>query len=535
MNTPVHDIDIAGLLTIDVDSELRKLSSAQFQGPWQLPAELVRRALRHGAHRVHVAVKRHRVEVIDDGRGLTMQQLEWTATLLDSAQPNARRHAALTDLEREGEVTLLGLFSLHCKSILIESVGPEGEVRLNMERGSRPRLERSATPRPPRTRVVLVATTLDRRQVCQWLQNVGRFAPVPIFLDGKAIHRGFDDAIAHAPLHAPLDGRAAIPKESESAHVWLLEYGLVTAHITVPDAPAFEAAVELGSDAVDLSAARLREAIMPHIKELIDQSIALLIELARTFSTRSFSEPVRAQVARLVLQAALKRLRFEQALELPLLRAVDSHGPKLLSLVQLRAQAVRDTAGVFIVAALYPNQRPDRFALGGSPVLIADATERSRIAELMQVRFRPPEARDSRGSVRASLRRTVDRARDRGRALVGWIRHPRRAKPLPETQLDPAERNFLALMRHELLGHAAYSGGRMLADIQLCHGTGPVRMTSGAMTVLLLPRQNLEVQAAMAAVTADPSWVYPASLVLLDGRQLPPPSARTRWLSRSAS
>ena len=46
---PGGSIDIGGLLTIDVASELRKLSQAQLQGPWQIPAEIVRRALRFGA------------------------------------------------------------------------------------------------------------------------------------------------------------------------------------------------------------------------------------------------------------------------------------------------------------------------------------------------------------------------------------------------------------------------------------------------------------------------------------------------------
>src|SRR5690606_26926419 len=220
----------------------------------------------------------------------------------DAGQTNELRHSALTRLESEGELTLLGLFGLQCRQIEIHSAGPHGEARLLFQRGQPPQVQASASPRPPQTRVVLSAPALDRRQVVQWMHNVARFAPATIVLDGKPINRGFDDTIAHAPLLPPLQGRVAVPKESDSAHVWLLEHGLVTAHITVPEAPAFEAAVELGTDAVDLSAARLREAIAPHIKELIEQASRLLVELGQTFTNRAFPEPVRAQVARLALQ-----------------------------------------------------------------------------------------------------------------------------------------------------------------------------------------------------------------------------------------
>jgi hypothetical protein len=31
-------------------------------------------------------------------------------------------------------------------------------------------------------------------------------------------------------------------------------------------------------------------------------------------------------------------------------------------------------------------------------------------------------------------------------------------------------------------------------------------------------------------VAEDPAWAYPAALALLDGKALPPPEARARWL-----
>ena len=59
--------DVGSLLSIDVESELRKLTAAQLQGAWELPAELVRNAVRRKAKRVVVRLDRNFVRVTDDG------------------------------------------------------------------------------------------------------------------------------------------------------------------------------------------------------------------------------------------------------------------------------------------------------------------------------------------------------------------------------------------------------------------------------------------------------------------------------------
>ncbi|MBV1861815.1 MAG: hypothetical protein KUG77_25570, partial [Nannocystaceae bacterium] len=62
-----HDtIDLDALLTIDVGSELRKLSSAQLQGPWQIPAEIARRGLRGRATKIEIRTRRNSIDVTDD-------------------------------------------------------------------------------------------------------------------------------------------------------------------------------------------------------------------------------------------------------------------------------------------------------------------------------------------------------------------------------------------------------------------------------------------------------------------------------------
>jgi hypothetical protein len=519
-------IDVGGLLTIDVGSELRKLSQAQLQGPWQIPAELVRRALRSGASEVEVRTERHGVRVIDDGAGVPTVHLQWAAMLLDTRRPNEERHAALTALESGGGLVLLAMAGLGPRQLRVESIVDGVHTVLEYERGRSPWIEQTSGIAGRHTEVRLRSTELDRRQMAFFVNNVCRFAPASVKLDGRPIPPGFERALVQASLADPLRGGVAIPIDGETAHVWLLEHGLVTGHVTVPEAPCFEAAVELGSDATDLNPARLRDTIAPYVSNLVEQAAGLLARLGA--SAAVMPEPVRARTARLVLQGIRRRLQIEALARSKIFRVVDGKGPGFADLIDLRDASHLAPGGTRTLTALYPNQRPERYALGNTPVLIADAVERSRLAEIMNVRFRPPDPRDASGSWASSLQRLADSA---GRGLVrlfARVRHPLRSPPIPDVQLQPHERAFVEHLRAHLgAGQRSHVHG-----VQLCRGTGPIRRTAGPSSLLLLPRDNPLVAAAIAAINHDPKWVYPAALALLEGRGLPSLQARSTWLAR---
>jgi len=521
-------IDVGRLLTIDVASELRKLSLAQLEGPWQLPSELVRRALRDGAREVEVDLARHRAEVRDNGRGIPEAHLEWAGTLLDQRRTNQERHAALTALEATGELALLMLAGLEPRTLQIRSARGGRVACLVHQQGRTPWITVDATPESDSTVVVVQHAGLDRRRAAEWLSGAARFASARVVVDGKPVDVGFLSTFGPRALVSPLRGRVAIPFEGETAHAWLLEHGLVTAHVAVPDSPCFEAAVELGDPAVtELSPARLREAIQPQVQALVRQAVRSLLYVARDVT--GYPEPARRRLARLVLQAIRRRLEPTAMARVPVFRVVDGAGERNVDLVALREQ-VRAGGPERMLVALYPGQRPDRYALGSSGwVLVADETERSLLSELFGLRFRPPELRDDSQGLMAvwrrvvyGLLRTVARAAD-------LVRHPLRRPPLPEDQLAPEERHFL----HALRSHA-FGGARAISEVHLCEGRGAPRRTADSPPRMLLPRDDPTVRACVQAVAHDPAWVYPAWLAMLDGRGLPPRSARQRWVARDA-
>jgi hypothetical protein len=517
-------LDVSGLLTIDVASELRKLSLAQLQGPWQIPAELARRAIRDGARRIEITLGRGRARVIDDGAGIVAEHLEWTGILMDPARPNEDRHAALTALEASGELVLLAIAGLGVRTARIASIHKGRRATLQFSAGRPPVLAVSPVTQRDRTEVELSSADLDRRRATEWLSGAARFAPAHVQVDGRKMNVGFVDTYPSAPLHTPLRGHVAIPSSGDTAHVWLLEHGLVTGHVAVPESPCFEAAVELGGRSTELSAARLREAMQPHVGELVNQAIGHLARLGR--QAPGMPEPARARFARLVLQAARRGLRRKAIRSVPVFRIVTTDGDRCVDLdTLLSAARAGSTSDDLLLPALYPDQRPDRFAIGSSPVLVADEVERSLLAELYKLRFVPPDLRDGASSLLAMWRRTVFAVSRAGGRVADILRHPLRPKPLPDGSLRPDELAMLGALRT----FAARGRHRAIKEVLLCAGNGPVRRVGGQPATLLLPRENPTVAAGVHALATDARWIYPVWLALLDGQGLPPRPVRAQW------
>lgn len=505
--------ELRGLLTIDVSSELRKLSQAQLQGPWQLPAELVRRALRAGAGRVEVSFARNQVVVVDDGPGLDPAHLEWTAALLDQRLDDDQRHQALTALERAGELALLALAGVeHLRALTIDATHGAHHHQLTLQPAGRPTLvvaPAAGGAGPAGTRIRLHTPGLDRARARRWLGDVARFAPVPVLIDGKPVADGMATALVRGPLRSPLRGHVALLPEGDAAHACLLAFGLVVAHLTIPESLSFEAALEMGTADGALSPARLREASLALVPALADQALTLLIATAPQLAAQDEKDEIaRARLARLTLQAARRRQRLPEVERLAVFRTLDGGRAVLVDLVALWQLAASDASGTHILIALSPDDRPDDHALGSGPVLIVDDAERSLLADVLGVRFRAPSLRESGCSFAATLRRLLHQTSRRFDRWGDLLRLPGRPRVLADAGLAGAELAMLSALRAELRARP----GRMRAAA-LCAGRGPVRRTGGREPTLFLPRDNPLVVACVRAFAADPGWmrlIHPA-------------------------
>lgn len=469
-------LDPRALLTIDVAAEVRKLAEALGEDGSRLPIELVRLLVRSGAREIAVSLLRSQLRLRADGAGFDPSLLSDLAALRDPRASGARRHRALLRLEAEAPA-LLGLAGLAACDVLVETAG----CRFR-HAGSRPP-EITTAAREAGTRITVEGFRNERERARLALEEACRFAPARIRLEGREIPRGFEDVLAHIALPAPLSGALALPARGETARVLLLQGGVVAARLTIPEAPCFEAAVELAGGR---SPSQLREAAVPLVPALIAAAVELLHEAGEHI--RDFADEDQRRIRRQLLAAARRHGNASSALKLPLVAGYVAGETRWFSLLDLRPSS----GGA--VLALHPGQDPRGMVAGPDPVVVLDAQERRLLGELLGLRFAPPAPRPP--SRRWEGWRRVLRA-----LLLLLDRRP--GRPIPEERLSSGERAFLAA-----LGEAG-------ASACLAEGVGPVRRRAGRWAI---PRGNPLAAACRRVVTRDPAWGYTAALALLGER-----------------
>jgi hypothetical protein len=470
------------LLTIDVAAELRRLSEATLEGPWQVPTELVRRALAAGARRVTVELRRNRVVVRDDGAPLPPESERDLRRLLDTALPPSQRHDALVALE--AEPTLLAVAAL-------------APSRVDVSRGA------SAG-----TTLAIETDRLDAAAARRHLVACARFAPAAVVVDGKRVAGGFISALAERPLSAPLSGRLALTGD-EIAHLWLLAQGMVTSHLTLPDMPAFEAAIELAPASGLPTPAALREAAQPHLASLVDQAVELLLE---TVARPDIDDALRRLLRSRLLVAARHGFRQAEIFRVPMVPALlgpEGTRSRLLSLVDVGAGRP--------VACLGPADDVTAHLLPSGPVLVLDEQERGQLASLLNLRFRPLQRQRVPSGPAARARRMAVGLGDGLRRAFSSIRHPGGGEVITEPAQSADEREFLRALRSALPADAP--------RILLTDGGGLPHIAADG---LRLPRRHRDVTAAIHAVAREPARAYVALIAL--GRGLSPtPEAAASW------
>lgn len=481
------------LFAIDVDAEIEKIAGARLQGPFEIPAAFVRRAILAGAQAVVVRLGRGRIEVVDDGAALDETDLARIGTIIDEAAPAPLRHQALVDLEARGLVDLLVLCAARPKRHRI--------VRVD-----------------GRTHVVLEGVRYDRREATRWLRAVAVHAPARIDVDGTRLSRGFRRALATAPLPPPLVGTLALTASADVATVHLVAGGLIEGHLSLPRTLPFEAAVTPPGILPGADAATLRRALLPHLDVLASSATDLLVAAA---TRPKPSAPAQAgALPRLVLRALRDGSGPAVLRSAPALPAHDDEGGRVrwVSVETL----VRDAGPARQVAVLDPDDPPERFALGDAPTLVLDTDARDLFAAATGLfPVRPPLRRTGRrlGALARSAGTALRRALV---AATGRLRHPR-ASTVDPADLTPEERAALARLDAALVPEA-------LDAIVFRAGGGPIRRGRRRLD---LPREHPVVRDAVWVLARGDAWTYPTAVALVGPGRVPE-GLRSAW-RRAAS
>jgi hypothetical protein len=461
-------------LAIDASAGASRLAGGALQGPWQVPAELARRALRAGARRVDVRCRERSFTVTDDGAPLPGEDAAALARALDPRCSPGERDAALAALE----------------------AGPHAELRYL---AALPGARVAPVGAPARGVTVAVdAIAWDPEEARGWLRSVGRFAGGRIALDGVPLPEECPPHLAAAALAPPRSGRLWLPEAGEDGALWLIEDGIVSAFLVAPCAIPFVALLDLsGCARVSGDGARLRELVAGDVAALVEQAAGLV--LAAAAAPPPDGERLRRLRQLLLAAARLPRFR-SAALHARTYLARTGAGARWLSLVELAAP---EAQGADRRLPTCPEEAvATSLFLSPRPALVLEASERARLSQELGLRFRVlPRALHAltpswRGAAAAAFSRLRSRLTP--------------ARPLAGAHLAPAERALLLAMGDHRAAFAA--------------GAGPVRRHRGR---LLLPRGNADVRAAVQAVGRDPRQAFAAVLALAGS--VGPDALRARW------
>jgi hypothetical protein len=499
-------------LTIDVSSELATLCEAQLRGIWQVPAELVRLALRIGAAEVSVRSRRRSFEISWNGPTLDDRVCADLRSALDAGLHPDTRQAAIAALERSGMEGLLWAAGLRGARIRIACSDGERHWSFQDRGHRRPRPRKGAGPDTLSSVVIQWRCAgLDRRRASRWLAVATRFAPARVLLDTSVLATGFTGGLFHLRLEEPVPCRLGLTRTGDEPVLWLLRDGVVSARATVPGYPPFEAAVELRDlVAPGASAADMRRAATPFLGELVDRAVWMMVQVSDRMPEMA---PIdRERLGLMLLRAAHKGVRTEEIRRLPLLETASGDDLRL-SVGEIR-QLAEQRGGV--LAAIETGDGPKGDLVDPRSTLIASSEVRHLLAELSKVRFQsPPHHR------RSFHKRVKDRIRATTDHLLRRVRGVFARREVPPGELQPHETRLLEGIRSAMSP----------VGVSLCEGRGATAWTVGGVVV---PRSHPAIKAGADLVSADGTWLYPLLLALDTGRD-PPEDVRRRWLETTCA
>ncbi len=498
-------------LTIDSDAELERLCRAQLQGSWQLPAELVRCALRLGAREVDVRLRRRGLTVSAAGASVRDEVLAALGVALDAAVASVERHRALVLLERSGLLALPATAVLGGTAVL-ETPAEGGSRRVVLARGGRRR--GGAPVGSGRLEIRVRGLLYPRRRARAWLVEACRFVPRPVRVDRRTVGGVPGRCLAQGRVDAPLPVWLAVPAAADVPGLWLLDHGVVAARATVPGFPAFWMAVEMsGAAPIGASAAAFRHAVGPTLPALLDAAAGLLVRLAGRIGELPPADACR--VSGLLLEAAaagLRRGEIEQLPFLPLVTGAEVDEDRVAPR-RLRELAAADGS----VLVISPGAEERALATEGRLGIVLAEAHTEALTRVTGLRAERAAERREGWAARAR-----ERAGRSLRRVAGLGRSPR---PVARDRLTPGE-SALARVLDEAL-----DGASGLRAAVLVEGKGAVR-ADGAR--LLVPRSNPEVVRTAAAVAADPALGYAAAVLLLCEVGEPATGLRRRCVARMA-
>ncbi len=488
-------------LSIDVDAQLKKLPSHTFRSRHEYPVELVRDACRRGAQRVDVTIGRWRIDVVDDGKALSNDTLGQLATLFDRQEPPSGRQSALEWFMARRGIGVLAAFAPDPSKVVVESGSATVVIRRRGAPAQQPPADHSLT------RVTIHRTGGKPRREREELRDLCRFAAADIRLDGNRVSRGGEplNELAAGPLSPAGNVTGAmvwIPPAGDVCRVHLLENGIrwhQSVHTPGRHGLVYEAAVECPAKPPSDLRKRIRKA-----------TLRLYFMARRRYA--GYPSAVRDRIDELVFghyQATKDQLLLEDFTPFGVLGS-DSR----LTLGEVRKQ---HAAGE--LTALTESDDPSRYSLGVGSTLVLTSRQWEFLAEHAKVQLRPPPPLPRPESLFVRFTGTL-------RHTLHWLVNRIRlsAAPAMDPELLAEDEAALLDLVQVMLDQGRFRLPWVTSTVRKRvimidrSRRWPSRVVKGREeAVLILPRHNGQVQAAVAAISRDRRNIYPVLPMLTHG------------------
>jgi hypothetical protein len=323
--------DMPGLLSIDADAHLRKLTAHMLPSPALLPVELVRSALKRGAVAIAVEVQAGRIVISDNGSGIGAAEWQAIACLADTGQNSVAREKAMARLLDPAHpgIGLLAVFYPGARSVRIENARQEGKNTMRIAAGRIGLQDTCSLPRG--TCITIMRRRGPSAEEKMLLAELCAAAQAEISINGRQLKKKplLPDAlvslnIAYGENAHP--SALAIPARGDVCRIWLLDQGIpwqVTAMAPVQGL-IFTAALETDSRPTP-----------PAMETLSEQAAGLYRWLAVNYG--QFPESSQSRIEDLLFGRALS------GADLDLLSICAPfrlwHSPRRLTLAEVRRQA----------------------------------------------------------------------------------------------------------------------------------------------------------------------------------------------------
>ncbi len=491
----------APLLSVDPDAAFDSVVHDQLGGPYQVPAELVRLAIAFGALRVEVQCRRGRVVVEARGAVVPYAAIEALSRASGQGDDIARLQAlaALEDLDASALGWAVGL---NPRRLVIRTWERHLLTTLSAKRGTPFRLSHGAGRQADGFFIELTGPHLNHKRALRWLEIACRFSPVAVVVNGRNRQRELNSGCFRARIASPLPAVVALGVDLDSPRLWLLRHGVVATRVGVPNWPPFEAAVELeGHVEGRVSAAQLRQAVVPHLETLISRAVDLTLRVVPRL--HQLDADNQRRIRALLFKAAERGMASAAIRQSSLFEVVDVDKKIWVSL-----EALEQWPGPLPGVVEY-DVKPEDVE---TPHLLLGLGERERVAGLIGRIL--PGAVTRRFSPAEIIRRPV-------RAVMEFIQGLLGPRPLPNGRLTFEERELI-----EALEGALRVGGRPVT-VTMCRGQNAPR-TKGRR--LVLARDRPETRAAVRALPVDPTWAYLVAVAVKAPNWTVASEIRSAWL-----